>query len=157
MMMLANDSMIGLPKRGRNARNLALVFGIALFLWTRIEDNSVLPVVLFGVGLSALVTNLWLLDKFGGKAIALKYAVPGAVVIGTVIGLGAAVAAALLMFFKTALHAHVFPDYPPAQIIAMLERAPAWSAAGGLIGLGLALVWLAVRSGEKPKRIETIE
>jgi hypothetical protein len=32
-------------------------------------------------------------------------------------------------------------------MLAMLARAPAWTLAGALVGLGLALVWLAWRQG----------
>jgi hypothetical protein len=65
--------------------------------------------------------------------------------LGAALGLAAALTAATLMFFKNALHAHVFLDYPPALIGAMLARGPVWLLAGALLGLGAALGWLALR------------
>ncbi len=59
-------------------------------------------------------------------------------------GLGGSVATAGLMFFKNARHAHVFPDYPAGMLLATLERAPMWAAAGGLIGLSVGLGCLAL-------------
>lgn len=46
-----------------------------------------------------------------------------------------------LMFFKNALHAHVFWDFPPAMVVAMLTRAPelgiSWCV--GWIGDGVSM------------------
>jgi hypothetical protein len=65
--------------------------------------------------------------------------------LGAADGLGTSVATAVLMFFKNARHAHVFPDYPAGMIIAVLERAPLWAAAGALAGLSIGLAWLALQ------------
>jgi len=46
------------------------------------------------------------------------------------------------MFFKNALHAHAFWDYPPPMVVAMLTRAPSWTLAGGLAGLGIGCLWV---------------
>jgi hypothetical protein len=49
------------------------------------------------------------------------------------------------MLFKDARHAHLYPDYPPPILGAMLARLPAWSLAGGLATVGLAILFAAVR------------
>jgi hypothetical protein len=134
-----------LPRLGRWSRLLALGYGIALFGWLSVEDVETWPAALFGLGLSSLIVVLWTLDKMGGHRLAARHMPAGGLLLGAVIGLGASVATALLMFFKNARHAHVFPDYPAGMIVAMLERAPLWAAAGALAGLGLALAWLALR------------
>jgi hypothetical protein len=134
-----------LPTRGKHFRNIALLYGIILFLWMRLEDFQTLPVVVFGTALAALILMGWMLGKLGGKTISMRALLLGAILCGGVFGLSAAIAAAALMFFKTAVHAHVFPDYPPAQILAMLTLAPAWALAGALGGLGTALLYHALR------------
>jgi hypothetical protein len=52
------------------------------------------------------------------------------------------------MFFKNARHSHLYPDYPPEQLLAMLGRAPIWMLAGAFLGLSLGLGWLALRRDE---------
>jgi hypothetical protein len=48
------------------------------------------------------------------------------------------------MLFKDARHAHLYPDYPPALLGAMLARLPAWSLAGALAVVGIAIILAAV-------------
>ncbi|MBI5671658.1 MAG: hypothetical protein HZC41_27000 [Chloroflexi bacterium] len=132
-----------LPRLGRRARWAGLLYGLALLLWLSLEDNHVWPVAALGAGLAALLVLLNLLRRLGGRAIPTPYAVAGVVTLGALVGLGAAVATAGLMLFKNALHAHVFLDYPPGLLLAVLSRAPVWTLAGGLVGLGLLLLWMA--------------
>ncbi|MFN8375778.1 MAG: hypothetical protein U0694_23260 [Anaerolineae bacterium] len=141
-----------LPIIGRRFRNAALLYGLILFAWIRIEDFQTLPVVIFGTTLAGFLLVGWLLNRFGGKTLPSRFLLLAAVLAGAVLGLSAVIATTLLMFFKTASHAHIFPDYPPLQMLAMLERAPAWTAAGALLGLAAALLGLALR---KPSNTET--
>lgn len=140
-----------LPTLGRGTRLLALAYGLALFFWLSLEDTHVAPVVLFGLGLAILIIGLMTLDKIGGRWLAARQFFGLIVVSGVAMGLGTSVATAVLMFFKNARHAHLFPDYPTGMIMAMLERAPLWGVAGGLLGLSLGLGWLATRR-EKHER-----
>jgi hypothetical protein len=133
------------PTRGKHFRNIALLYGVTVFLWIPIEDFQTLPVVIFGTLLALLVLSGWVLNKFGGKTIPTRYLPIAAGLIGAVAGLSSAIASVGLMFFKTSVHAHPFPDYPLALMLAMLERAPMWTLAGALLGLGAALLWLALR------------
>jgi hypothetical protein len=130
---------------GRWSRLLALGYGIALFVWLSVEDVAVWPAALFGLGLSSLIVILLTLDKIGGRWLAGRYLLVLGLLLGAADGLGTSVATAVLMFFKNARHAHVLPDYPVDMIIAVLERAPLWAAAGALAGLSVGLVWLALR------------
>lgn len=133
-----------LPMLPRYFRLLAFIFGAAIFLWLSIEDNHAAPAALLGGGMSALVGTHWLFDKFGGKAVALNTLITGGILLGALIGAGSTLTTALLMLLKNGSHGHVFPDYPLGMIIEILWRFPAWALAGGLIGLGVALLWLAV-------------
>ena len=119
-------------------RNLTLLYGVAVLLWLQVEDNRVMTVVLFGLGLSMLVA--W------HKAARLhrRAALMEAALLGAIVGAGTALATCGLMLLKTGLHSHIYPDYPPAQMIAILSRMPIWALAGALSALGLALarrVW----------------
>lgn len=61
---------------------------------------------------------------------------------GGIMGTSAAAYTAGLMLLKTALHNHVYPDYPLSVILGILVRLPMWTIAGALIGAACA-VWLA--------------
>ncbi len=137
--------MLRLPVRGGRARWVAIGYGIVLFLWLEPEDDAVWPAALLGAGLSALLVVFWVLGRFGGKTVSRRTVVSGALALGAVGGFGAAIMTTVLMFFKNARHAHLYPDYPPEQMGAMLQRGPVWALAGALFGLGLALAWLALR------------
>jgi hypothetical protein len=124
---------------------IVLGYGFTTLLWLQLEDNHVLPVTLLGLAGVTLLGIFWALSKFGGSALPLRIVVLGVMLLGALIGVGTALATALLMLFKTGMHAHLFPDYPPGLMIATLQRAPLWGLAGALAGLGLALLWLATR------------
>ncbi|MBZ0297305.1 MAG: hypothetical protein K8L99_32395 [Anaerolineae bacterium] len=136
--------MISLPTTGRWTRLLALGYGITLFLWISIEDQAVWPVTLFGLGLAALMTILGTLDKIGGRRIPVWQFVICVTLLGGLIGVGTGIATAGLMFFKNAIHAHLFVDFPPGLMLAILERAPVWGLAGILLGLSIGLVWTSL-------------
>ena len=121
-----------LPSQQR--RLIALGYGLALFVWLQVEDNSPLPVALFGGGLAILLT----LDRLSRRVPA-RWRLAGAALLGGIAGVGSTLATVALMLLKTGLHSHLFPDYPPGQMLAMLERAPTWGLAGALAGLGMVL------------------
>lgn len=134
--------MLRLPRPGRRARLAGLGTGAALLLWLSVEDNHVWPAALLGAALAVLLVTLTLLHHLGGRDLPARRVVPGAALLGVAAGLAASIVAAGLMLFKNAMHAHLFPDYPPGLLLAILERAPVWAVAGGLAGLGLAFGWL---------------
>lgn len=137
--------MLRLPTPNRRTRLLIIGYGLLLFLWFTPEDNQVWPVTLLGLGMAALLVLSNVMNKLDGKVISIRYLIAGAVVLGVLIGASTSVTSAGLMFFKNALHPHLFVDFPTPLLPAMLERAPAWGLAGGLVGLGAALAWFALR------------
>lgn len=124
---------------------MVMSYGLLLFLWFTPEDNQVWPVTLLGWGMAGLAVFMTLVNKLGGRPIPARYIAPLTLVLGVLVGLGSSIATAGLMFFKNALHAHLFFDFPTPMMLAILERAPYWGLAGGLAGLGAALAWLALR------------
>jgi hypothetical protein len=137
--------MLQLPKPNRRFRLFIIGYGLVLFIWFTPEDNHVWPATVLGLGMAALLVIWNVLSKLGGKIVPRQYVVLGAVLLGVMVGAGTSVATAGLMFFKNALHAHLFVDYPTPLLLAVLERAPAWGLAGGLAGLGAALAWLSLK------------
>jgi hypothetical protein len=136
------DEMFYIPAPDRRLRLLTMGYGLLLFIWLSPEDNVVWPAALMGVGL-ALLGSVWLVQRWlDGSAFPAQYVPIGAALIGTIVGLVSALSAAGLMFFKNALHAHIFWDFPPGMVAAMLTRAPSWALAGGLAGLGIGCLWL---------------
>lgn len=134
-----------IPVYTTRLRLIALIYGGGLLLWTSLEDNSVLPVVLLGTGLALIAAALWITRRFGGRSFNGRGALIAAALIGAGIGGGNALATAVLMLIKDGLHSHLFPDYAFELIAAMVQRAPLWSVAGAFAGLGLLLAWWAVR------------
>jgi hypothetical protein len=137
--------MFRVPTPNRRMRLLVMGYGLLLFLWLTPEDQQVLPVTLLGLGMAGLGMSLTVMKRLGGRMIAGRMFVLSAIIAGVVIGLGGSIAIAALMFFKNALHAHLYFDFPVPMMLAMLESSPAWGLAGGFVGLGAALAWLALR------------
>lgn len=136
--------MLRIPTRSRRLRWLTLGYGILVFLWLSPEDNHVAPIAVLGGGLSALLVILMVTGRLGGKEIPARYIPLVGLALGAITGLGAALTTAGLMLFKNALHAHIFLDYPPGLMLDILARAPVWTLAGGLAGLGLGLAWVGL-------------
>ncbi|MCB9457672.1 MAG: hypothetical protein H6671_16935 [Anaerolineaceae bacterium] len=130
-----------LPALTLRLRLGAISYGLLVFLWLSPEDNHVWPVAVLGAGLALMVGGLAVISRFGGRVIPRRWLLLSGALAGLVVGAGGAVAAAGLMLVKTALHSHIYPDYPLPLILAMLERAPAWGLAGLLVGGALALLW----------------
>lgn len=128
----------------RRTRLLAIGCGVVIFFWLRIEDNSVLPAAIGGLALSLLGAYIWLMKNFSGKTLNTGYLLLGLTLTGAVCGLATAAVTAGLMLLKNGMHGHVFPDFPFGVIAEILQRAPLWALAGGLVGLGLALAWRAL-------------
>lgn len=133
-----------LPKPCPRARLLTITFGALVFFWLSAEDNSTLPVVLFGTGMSLAVVFWWLTRYIPEKPLTVRIWLPGVILAGGITGAGAVLATVILMFFKTAWHSHLVPDYPVPMMLAMLARLPAWTLAGGLCGLAAGLVYRAL-------------
>lgn len=113
------------------ARRWAVILlgGLSL-LWLSVEDATALPAAVLGTAASSLLTLGAHPSQRSWLALLLAGAIAGA---------GSAIMAALLMFFKTAWHAHIVPDFPLPMILAMLERAPLWAVAGVLVGAAWGL------------------
>lgn len=125
-------------------RLVFVAFGVYVttLLWLGIEDTSLLPPILLALGLTVSVGYRMLLYLRGGHVYEWKKAITGGMLLGALGGFGTTVVTVLLMFLKTAMHSHAYPDYPPQVMAAVFMRAPAWTATGALVGLGIVLLWI---------------
>lgn len=137
--------MLRIPPSANRLRLITIVYGMVAFFWLSVEDNNTWVVTLFGLALAVLLTTRTVFQHFSGKIIGSHYIFPGFFLVGMLMGLGTSIATIGLMFIKNALHSHLFPDYPLAHMLAILERAPIWGLAGGFLGLSLSFAWLALR------------
>jgi hypothetical protein len=135
-----------LPQTNSRTIFLLLGYGLALLLWLSLEDNGTLSVALLGTGAATLFTIIALLNRIGGRVLSMRLWFTGLIGLGAAIGALSTLTTTLLMFFKTGWHGHGFPDYPPAMMLAMLQRLPVWMLAGALIGLAIAMIKLATIS-----------
>lgn len=119
-------------------RLTTIAIGIACLLWLSLEDTDTLPVALLGTSLSVVLIASWWQrlpdsDRSGRQGVLVL------VLTGSLAGSSSVVATTLLMFFKTAWHGHLYPDYPILMLVAMLERLPVWALAGAFLGLAIAV------------------
>ena len=128
-----------LPAINTQARFLLIGYGLVLLFWMSVEDNGTLSVALLGTGTTVIFGGYTLLNRFGGRSYKTQSVIIGFVICCACLGAIAPLTTALLMFFKSSWHGHIFPDYPPAMIIAMARYIPIWALAGGLVGLSLAI------------------
>lgn len=133
------------PVGGAAIRWAALLYGGIALLWLNLEDTRVWPVALLGWSGALLLVVGMATRHVGGAVLSRRRVVIGAMLLGAGVGLGSSLVCAGLMFFKNALHAHLFLDYPPLMLLAMIQRGPGWMLAGGLLGLSAALLWVALR------------
>jgi hypothetical protein len=127
-------------------RLILILYGGVLLVWLGSEDRAVLSTLMLAGGFSVLITTFVLLTRIGGYLLPVRVWFLVLIAAGFVAGVGVAVGATALMFFKTAWHAHPYPDYEFATMLAMLARTPVWALAGGLSGLVVALLPYARRS-----------
>ena len=117
-----------------------VISGIAVLLWSGLEDSDAILVAILGTLLATSAT----MTLFNSRIFRAR--LPGAdlpkraALAGALIGTLASVTTPLLMLFKDLRHAHAFPDYPPGMMLATLERMPLWALAGGLAGFGIGIL-----------------
>lgn len=146
-----------IPHRTNTLRWALIICGVVIFLWMSPEDDHTWPVAALGLAAACIMVAWWTLGRFGGQQVGYGGLFGMNVIAGIITGASGAVIAALLMLLKNARHSHFFPDFPPEQIIAMLERAPVWGIAGGLTGLGLSLLLVSIKATEPPSHHHTNE
>jgi prepilin signal peptidase PulO-like enzyme (type II secretory pathway) len=125
-----------IPASDYRLRIVAIMWGVAILAWLSIEDTTTLPVTILGTGASVVGVWLWLTTRYHGQDMGLLLWA----VLGASMGMGAIVCATALMFFKTAWHSHLYPDFPTPMLLAMLARVPWWAIAGAMLGLAVALL-----------------
>jgi hypothetical protein len=130
--------MLTVPGPPKALTMLTLGFGIFAFVWLSAED-SVWLVSVLGTILAILCT-LHAIFRLKGKIFSARIWIPGVLGVTALTGAGASVATVLFMVIKTSLHGHIYPDYPFPLIAGIVERMPAWTLAGALIGVALALI-----------------
>lgn len=135
-------TMLRLPVPNSKARFLLIGYGLILLVWMSLEDNGTIVVAVLGTGAALIFISYWLLSRIGGRELPIRLWFSGLIVLGSLIGAAATLVTTILMFFKSSWHGHLFPDYPPTMIAAMLSRMPIWALAGGLFGLSVAIIIL---------------
>ncbi len=121
-------------------RWLNILTGVWVLGWLGIEDNGVWGVATLGVCISALSVIGWLSTRYPVASLPTKQRLLLMGLGGVLWGSGAVLVIVGLMFFKTAWHAHLVPDYPTPMMLDMLARLPVWALVGGLLGFGISLL-----------------
>lgn len=131
--------MLRIPDHKASLRWLVIGYGLLVFFWLGPEDDHIWPVTLIGLAGGLLGVTAWL----NGRALSLRWLPLTGVLLGALAGGGTSVLTVLLMLFKNARHAHLYPDFSAPLMGEVLVRAPVWGMAGALVGFGAALFWLA--------------
>ena len=128
-----------LPQPKTKARFLMIGYGLLLLFWMSLENSSILFVTLLGIAATLIYGSIGLSNRIAERDIPLRHWFPGIVLSGTFFGVMSIFMTSILMFFKSSWHGHLYPDYPPQMIFAMLPRLPAWTLSGTLIGIFCAI------------------
>ena len=137
--------MFKIPKPTNKLRWAVIIYAIFVLVWSGRESTSVMPITLISFGIVMLAMSVWVSNRFGGHILSVRSGAIASMLIGGIIGCGTSVTTASMMMFVNFRHAHLNPDFPPELVGAMLQRLPSWTLAGGLMGLALALLWIAVQ------------
>ena len=106
-------------------RSVAFGLGFLVLFWLPVEDQSILGPVLLAVAAAMAAIGL------ARQRYPLRLPVAG--LLG---GLIVSPITLLWMAFKTSLHGHGAPDFTAQQILQVIQLAPLWTLAGGLLGWG---------------------
>ena len=134
-----------IPPRTLWLRWNTIACAVAIFIWSTPEEDRLIFPALLGAWLA--VSLLWhsVSSRYSGRLLRGAGLIVAAALFGLASGAFASVCAVGLMLFKDARHAHMYPDYPPAILGAMLARLPIWSLAGMLAAVGAAILLSALR------------
>lgn len=131
--------MVEWPTRSHRLTLFTFAFGLAFFFWIGMEDTTLLPVMILGASLPAMVIAHFLLRRPARTGMLLLSAG------GLLGGVAAPLTSTVLIALKVSLHSHAYPDYPPEAVVSVLARAPVWALAGLVFGAALALLAYARR------------
>jgi hypothetical protein len=136
-----------IPKMPWWLKLITLIYGVFTFVWLSAEDSIwLVSVIGFGFALLCVLHGVF---KLHGRTFAQRLWIPATVGLGALTGAGASLATALIMLMKTSLHGHLYPDYPFLVVAGIIERLPAWTIAGALVGAAIVLLCYQ-RRGEVP-------
>jgi len=137
--------MFKVPKPTNKLRWVVIIYAIFVLVWSGREHTGVMPITLVSFGMVVLTMIVWVSNRFSGRTLSVRSGAIASVLIGGIIGGGTSVVTASMMMFVNFRHAHLNPDFPPELVGAILQRLPIWALAGGLMGLALVLLWIAVQ------------
>jgi Co/Zn/Cd efflux system component len=121
-----------------------ILAGIAIFFWSSTEDNHVIVVSLLALNFVMAL----LLHKNTAERWQVSYK---AMLWGALAGIATNLLTVGLMFFKTAWHSHIAPDFPVGMMLAMLLRLPWWALAGALVGVAFFALHQAMPAQSQSK------
>lgn len=122
------------------SRHALLGTGIAILIWSGLEDSDAVIVAILGTCAAGALTLMLLAGIAPLRRFQFRNLVLSSALAGLLTGALAPVLTAALMLFKDLLHGHIYPDYPPEMALAMLERLPHWALAGGLAGAAIGIM-----------------
>src|SRR4051812_1752173 len=131
--------MLTIPGKSKWLRLVTILYGMFTFVWMGTEDSIWLAAVL-GFGFTLLCVLHGIFRVWQGRLFAPRLWIPATIALGAITGAGASLSTVLIMLMKTSLHGHLYPDYPFPVLAGIIERLPAWTLAGALVGLALALL-----------------
>lgn len=113
-------------------RFLYLAYGLLVLIWLSLEDHSIFIVTILG-GLGALLLGFARYQQ--GRIKLRTFKRWQRILFASSLASLALLLTVMLMFFKNAWHGHLYPDYPPLLLLAMLQRLPLWALAGACFAL----------------------
>lgn len=131
-----------IPARIPGLRWLTIAWGVYAVIWISLEGDLrqvvALGVCTMLVGLGHGVQRRWAGRPFLAPGWLARMAATG-----LLLGAGSSILTLFFMALKTGLHAHG-PEFTADELAWVLRQLPLWAGAGGMTGLGLGLLSLAM-------------
>lgn len=126
-------------KLSRWFRITLVIASLLWFFWLGIEDPGTITVLILAAVILTPIA-IWSFNRYIApwpRSGARRFA--AILILGLLSGIVIAPLAILLMAVKTSLHNHVVPDFTRADVIEVIDSAPAWTLGALLLAAAGAL------------------
>ncbi|MBE2198030.1 MAG: hypothetical protein IAE79_05430 [Anaerolinea sp.] len=131
-----------IPARIPGLRWLTIVWGVYAAIWISLEGD-LRQVVALGVCTMLVGLGHGMQRRWAGRPFPAPGWLARMAATGLLLGAGSSILTLFFMALKTGLHAHG-PEFTADELAWVMRQLPLWAGVGGMTGLGLGLLSLAM-------------